>query len=88
MDKQTLLQRRQALTDQFNAKRAETDTLRQQVEAGESELVKLQGAYAEVENILNTWVEPTQPEVINVDPADVVAPPAKQEEQSAKRSKG
>lgn len=55
MDKELLTKRSVALEIEFNSLRSKTDELRSQIEKNESELIKLQGRYAEVNELLGEF---------------------------------
>lgn len=104
MDKQSLTKRQQGLTAQFNAVKGQNDQYRevlskanweslQQVYAklqeGENELVKLQGRYAEVDELLASFPESKpQANVIKAEPATGEIVSSGEKNNESKRHKG
>lgn len=71
MNREDLLARQQSLEEQFKSLRASSDQKRQEIEQIEAELVKLQGRYAELDDLLKLVPAetPQAAEVLTVEPA-------------------
>lgn len=70
MNREDLLARQRSLEEQFASLRADSDKKRQEIEQIEAELVKLQGRYAELDDLLKLVPEqPQAAEVLTVEPA-------------------
>jgi 3-methyladenine DNA glycosylase/8-oxoguanine DNA glycosylase len=63
MDRQTLVRRQQAASAEFEAIRKDTDQKRAAIEENEAKLLRLQGKYAELEDLIALLPEDATPQV-------------------------
>lgn len=74
MNREDLLARQRSLEEQFKRLQESSDQKRKEIEQLEAELVKLQGRYAELDDLLKLLPEQTPAaEVLTVEPADIPA---------------